>query len=296
MTTDIELQSMFVSEPLANFNGKLMPLSQVKVSVLDRGFLFGDAVYEVIRVYYGKPFLYEEHVERLKKNLEKVSIRVDVEDIRRCITETLATARYDDALVYVQVTRGAAPRTHRFPHPNVVPNVLIYVSKFEDPYAQERKQGAAVIVTNDLRWKRCDIKSVNLLANCLAAEAAHAAGCTEALLVDDTGQIIEGSRSSLFGVKDGCVLTAPLGENILPGITRRLLMKLSADCSIPMTEAAIYQDQLSDIDELFLTSTTMDILPVTKVDRVVIGNGAIGPVVKQLKSAFEEAVRAFVSG
>lgn len=291
---ELDLRDMFKHEPLACFNGELLPLSQVRVSVLDRGFLFGDAIYEVVRVYRRKPFLFEDHFERLRKNLKKLKIQANLERIREWIFKTLHAADEDDAVIYVQVTRGAAPRTHRFPAPEVSPNILIYVARFDDPYARERERGASVIVTKDLRWKRCDIKSVNLLANCLAAEEAHAAGCIEALLVDDEGQLIEGSRSSLFGVRDGSVLTAPLGENILPGITRRLLVKLCTETAIPMTEAAIFQNEVSDIDELFLTSTTMDILPIAQVDGIPIGDGNIGPIVRRLTAAYADTVRAFI--
>ena len=290
---DVEIQGMFETEPLANWNGEQMPLSEVRVSVLDRAFLFGDGIYEVIRVYDGRPFLYSQHLDRLARNLDKLSLSTDIDNIKSRIEQTIAATDFADATVYIQVTRGVAPRTHRYPRPTPEPNVLIYVAKLNDPYREYRQDGAAVIVTPDMRWKRCDIKSLNLLANCMASEAAHAAGCVEALLVDESGKLIEGSRSSLFGVRDGMVLTAPLGAHILPGITRRLLMTLCERASIAIHEEAIFQDEISTFDELFLTGTTMEILPVVKVDETTIGSGRPGPVVRSLVDEYKRYVDEF---
>ncbi|TWT50030.1 D-alanine aminotransferase [Thalassoglobus neptunius] len=288
-----EIAKMFEQEPLACWNGERLPLSEVRVSVLDRGFLFGDAIYEVIRVYSGKPFLFQDHLNRIQRNLEKMSLPADLGSIQRWIEETISASGFVEASVYIHVTRGVAPRTHRFPDPPPTPNVLIYVAAFHDSYSQFRHSGASVVVVPDQRWKRCDIKSVNLLANCFASEMAHQQGCAEALLSDDSGKLSEGSRSSLFGVKDSVVLTAPLGENILPGITRRLIQQLCEECQLEMREETIHQSQLDEIDELFLTATTMEILPVTRVDDQPIGDGQIGPVSRQLVDAYQKHIERF---
>lgn len=288
-----EIRNMFANEPLANWNGETMPLSEVRVSVLDRAFLFGDAIYEVIRIYNGKPFLFQDHVSRLARNIEKMGLAADAESIAARIEETISASEVDSGIVYVQVTRGVAPRSHRYPDPLPKPNELIYVAEFNDPYVELRKTGAAVIIQDDLRWKRCDIKSVNLLANCMAAQAAHEAGCADALFVNSAGELVEGTRTSLFGVRNGMILTAPLGENILPGITRKLLMDLAKESNIELREETLHSERLSEIDELFLTGTTTEILPIVTVDNQPIGSGEVGPVVQRLIDAYKKRIAEF---
>ncbi len=278
--------------PLANWNGVEMPLAEVRVSVLDRAFLFGDAIYEVIRVYHGRPFLFADHIDRLKRNLLKLHIHADGDRLAARALETLAHSGIAEGTIYFQVTRGEAPRSHHFPDPPVSPNELIYVRGVSDPYAEQRQSGGKVILIPDLRWKRCDIKSVNLLANCLGAEEAHAAGCDEALFFGEDGALMEGTHTSFFGVRDGAILTAPLGDNILPGITRKLILRLAAQIGVPVREQALHRDQLADMQELFLTGTTMEVLPIVQADRQPIGTGVPGPVVRQLLSAYRAAVDA----
>src|SRR5262245_59183644 len=171
-----------MSIPLANLNGEMMPLTEAKVPVLDRAFLFGDAIYEVLRVYAGKPWLEAEHFARLARSLDAIRLRgVDVERLRRRSRETLVASKYKEATIYLQVTRGVAPRAHAFPA-NVTPTELIWVAEYIDGYGNERENGGAVHLFPDMRWERCDIKSVNLLANVLAHQAAKEAGCLEAVL------------------------------------------------------------------------------------------------------------------
>ncbi|MBT5017274.1 D-amino acid aminotransferase [Planctomicrobium sp.] len=288
-----EIREMFVKEPLANWNGAIMPLSEVRVSVLDRAFLFGDAIYEVIRIYNGKPFLFQEHVSRLEKSIEKMGLAANGQSIAARIQETISASDVESGIVYVQVTRGVAPRSHRYPDSLPKPNELIYVSEFNDPYLELRETGAAVIIQDDLRWKRCDLKSVNLLANCMAAQAAHEAGCADALFVNTAGELVEGSRTSLFGVRNGTILTAPLGKNILPGITRKLLMDLAEKSGVELREETLHSERLSEIDELFLTGTTTEILPITAVDDQPIGSGEVGPVVQRLLVAYKNRIAEF---
>ncbi|MFG0332530.1 MAG: aminotransferase class IV, partial [Maioricimonas sp. JB049] len=237
--------------PLASWNGTFMPLSEVRVSVLDRAFLFGDAIYEALRVYEGRPFLLDEHMARLRRSLDQIRIEADVERIGRRIFDLLERQPVRDGLIYLQVTRGEAPRTHYFPANPIEPNELIYVSSLEDdPHAPSRKTGVGVITFDDLRWKRCDIKSVNLLGNCMAAQAAREAGCAEAILVAADGTITEGSHTSVFGVRDGAVMTAPLARNILPGITRNLVVQLANRVGIAIREEPLSRDRLPEVDEL----------------------------------------------
>ncbi len=281
-----------MNSPLANWNGDELPLDQVRVPVLDRSFLFGDAVYEVIRVYDGEPFLLQEHWDRLANSLHELRIRTDVDRLKRRMQATLEHSRISDGLIYIHVSRGTAPgRTHKFPVPPPTPNELIWVRGIDhDPAAALRPTGARAITTPDLRWRRCDIKSVNLLGNILAAQAAEDAGCDEAILVDEHGTITEGSHTSVFGVQGGSVLTAPLEANVLPGITRSLVVRLADRVGVPIREESLHRDRLSELDELFLTGTSIDILPVTTVDGHPIGDGNPGPIAKRLRQAYLDFV------
>jgi len=284
-----------VQLPWANWNGVAMPLSDVRVSVLDRGFLFGDGIYEVLRVYDGRPFLLREHMSRLRRSLREIRIDADADRIEQRMHATLRESGVDSGLLYLQVTRGTAPRTHRFPQPPVTPNELIYVDAIPlDPYAAHR-EGARLLTVRDVRWRRCDIKSVNLLANCLAAQTAADAGCLEALLVAEDGTITEGSHTSIFAVQKGRILTSPLGPQILPGITRGLVVRLAARAGIPIVEQSVKHADLPSIDEMFLTGTTSEVLPVTHVDGRAIGSGRPGAVTQQLTATYSEYVREWLA-
>jgi D-alanine transaminase len=281
-----------MKEILANWNGTEMPLGEVRVSVLDRGFLFGDAVYEVLRVYHGCPFLQLEHMDRLRESLAELRISIDADALEKRVLETLSHSGVEDGLIYIQVTRGEAPRMHHFPIPAPRPNELIWVKDLGgDPLAGLRQKGAAAILIEDQRWKRCDIKSTNLLANCLASQEAQEADCEEALLVADDGTITEGSHTSVFGVSQGHLLTAPLDANILPGITRGLVLDLAERAGIPCMEKALTRDNLWEVDELFVTGTTAEVLPIVAVDDRPIGSGRPGPITAKLEAAYREEVR-----
>lgn len=281
---------------LANINGELMPLSEVKVSALDRGFLFGDAVYEVLRAYQGKPWLADEHFHRLGRSLEAIRIPgIDLNRLRRRMVETIAAGRFQDATVYLQITRGAAPRAHPFPT-GVTPLELLWVQEFNDPYKDARQQGASVVLQPDVRWDRCDIKSTNLLANVLAMQAAKEAGGIEAILYLPDGTLTEGTHTSFFGVLHGAVLTRPASKDILPGITRRLILDLTTRAGIPVREQVLRRSDLTEVTELFLTGTTTEVMPIVQVDHVTIGAGGPGPITRRLQEAYQEAVRRMVSG
>lgn len=281
-------------DALANINGETMPLADVKVSALDRGFLFGDAVYEVLRVYRGKPWLMDEHMARLARSLEAIRIRgIDLERMHRRIFDTIAAGPFQEAIVYIQITRGAAPRTHKFP-PQATPLEFLYVQEFQDPYGELRKSGAAVITQPDVRWERCDIKSTNLLGNVLAMQAAAEAGCMEALLVLPDGKLTEGTHTSFFGVLNGALLTAPNSHDILPGITRGLILRLAERARIPVQEHVLMKADLERVSELFLTGTTSEVMPVVKVDSRQIADGKPGPITHRLQDAYDQAVREHV--
>lgn len=283
--------------PLANWNGEFLPLDKVFVPALDRAFLFGDAVYEAMRVYEGRIFLAERHFARLARSLQELRIVADVERIRERTLATLHASQVEHGLIYIQVTRGAAPqRAHAFPSPAVAPNELIYVSRYSqpDPHGSERERGVAVVTFPDLRWARRDVKTVNLLGNCLAAQAAKEAGAYEALLVEPDGRVTEGAHTSVFAVKDGRLRTHSLGPHILPGVTRGFLLELAASAGVPVHEEALHQSELDAIDELFLTGTSTEVLGVTRIDSKPVGSGTIGTITRRLADAFTRRVREWL--
>ncbi len=281
---------------LANLNGRQMPLSEVMIPALDRGFLFGDAVYEVVRLYRGRAYLLDEHWRRLAHSLEAIRIAgVDLDRLRARLRETIAASGVQEGTAYIQITRGAgANRRHPFPA-GATPLEFLFVEEFIDPYEEARRNGAGVVTVPDVRWDRCDIKSTNLLANVLAMQSAKEAGCVEALLYLPDGTITEGSHSSFFGVLDGRVLTAPNSNAILPGITRGLVLRLADRAAIAVREQVLKRDDLPRVSELFLTGTTTEVLPVVRVDGQPVGDGTPGPVTRRLQEAYRETVREFVS-
>jgi D-alanine transaminase len=270
-------------------NGTYLEHDAAVVPVDDRGFLFADGVYEVIRVYRGTPFLMEPHVARMRAGLRALQIDggciaslpeicshlLDVNDL----TGGVAT-------IYVQVTRGAAPRQHAFPA--CTPTVFAAAKRFGGHPAEYFSAGIATITVPDNRWSRCDIKSIALLPNVLANQAAHAAGAFEALFVKD-GVVIEGSHSNLFGVLDGELITYPRSNYILAGITRAFVLDLAHESGIPAREAPIYWEDMPRIEELFLSGTTTDVMPIATVDGQPVGSGAPGPVTRRLMEAFRSA-------
>ena len=282
---------------LANVNGQTMPLEDVRISALDRGFLFGDSVYEVLRVYRSKPWMEREHFDRLARSLASIRITgVDVDRLRRRMHETIAAGGFGECTVYLQVTRGAAyPRKHAFPKA-ATPLELLWVEDYDDrPTAQLRQHGAAVVTHPDMRWHRCDIKSTNLLANVLANQAAAEAGAAEAILYLPDGTLTEAAHSSFFWVAQGNLCTTPHDANILPGITRIVVLRLTERAAVRVHECYLKRDGLAGIDELFLTGTTSEVLPVTRIDGKPIGNGTVGPVTRRLQQAHAEVLREFLA-
>ncbi len=280
---------------LCILDGVRMPLADARVSVLDRAFVFGDAIYEVLRLYAGKPWLEDEHFARLERSLREVRIGgVDMPKLRRQMYELIAAGPYREGIVYIQVTRGVAPRAHAFPA-GVKPTELMWVQETGDPYAEKRDKGVAVVLQPDLRWKRCDVKSVNLLANVLANQAAKEAGGAEAILYTPDGTLTEATHSSFFGVKGGVVRTTPLSNAILPGMTRGFLTRLIEGVGLTLEQRSLHRDELPDCSELFLSGTSLEVCPITRVDEMAVGDGKPGPVVRRLQEAFRAAVRELVN-
>jgi D-alanine transaminase len=280
--------------PLANLNGKIMPLDEVTISPLDRGFLFGDAVYEVLRVYQSKPWLEDEHFDRFERSLGEIRISgVNMPRFRQRMHDTIKAGGFTEAMVYLQVTRGAAPRKHAFPK-DIVPLELLWVQEYLDTYRPMCESGCSVITFPDLRWHRADIKSTNLLGNVLANQASSEAECAEAILYLPDGTLTEASHSTFIAVKNGQLHTTPLKANVLPSITRNYTLKLAKQAGIEVVERNLHRKELDEVDELFLVGTTCEVLPIVKVDGKAVRSGQPGPVTRRLQAIYTENVNAFL--
>ncbi len=268
------------------WNGSFIPKSDAHVSPDDRGFLFGDGVYEVVRSYRGKWFRRTEHLDRMARGMRAIRIEGPAVDLLAEICDTLLDRNGftgGDAVVYLQVTRGAAPRTHYFPDPPVPATVYGTIGPLRpkgDPAV-----GVAVITVPDLRWTRCDIKTVGLLANCLANQQARDAGATDAVFVRD-GIALEGTATSFFGLLGGVVRTAPTSNYILPSITRQVVLELCASLDIPVELVPIRTEELEHADEMFLAGTTMEIMPIVRLDGRPVSDGEPGAVTRKLQEEF----------
>jgi D-alanine transaminase len=277
---------------LANYNGKEMFLDEVSISPLDRGFLFGDAVYDVIRVYQKKPFLFDEHIERLSTNLDMLKIRCNIETFIQSLNTTLTNSPVQDGMVYVQITRGTAPRVHCFPDASIKPNVLIWVQSVNTEKLDKLwKTGCHVITYPESRWSHPHIKTVNLLGNCMAKQEAVEKGCYEAIFYNKDNMIMEASSSNVFGIKDGELLTAPTKQKILPGITRQCMFRLAKEMGLVIKEQYFTRDDFYAFDEVFITGTNTEVMPVVKIDDTKIGSGEPGKITKNLQDLFYNKTR-----
>lgn len=271
------------------FNGQWMLPEEARISAFDRGFLFGDGVYEVIPAFRRHLFGAEAHLDRLAQSLDQIDIPDPLTraEWMAVLKRLVSDCPSQDVSIYIQVTRGAPPkRDHAYPNPPVSPTVLASASVITPLSAEIRERGAKAITVPDLRWGRCDIKSVNLLPNIMARQQAANAGAIEAIMVRE-GIALEGAASNLFAVIDGELLTAPLGPHILGGITRnRLVEMVKEQKQVPLLELPIPIDRLFDATEVFTTSSTRDLVPITRINEHVVGSGKIGPVWTELTKAF----------
>lgn len=267
-------------------NGRFLPLEDAAVSVEDRGFQFGDGVYEVIRTYHGRPFQLEAHLLRLERSARAIDLPVPwgIPQWVTYVQDGIARGGYPESKVYLQLTRGVAPRDHAFPD-SVNPTAVMTVREMKPMDPVKLASGVAVMTMDDWRWGRCDIKSVNLLPNVLARQKAKQAGAFEALFIRH-GRVTEGAVSNVMVVREGRVVTAPEGEWILSGVTRTLVLELARKEGLPVEERFVTRDELLCADEVFLTSTTIEVLPVIRVDGKLVRNGKPGPVTLTLQAAF----------
>jgi D-alanine transaminase len=275
---------------LCYLNGKLVDKAGAVVGVEDRGFLFGDGVYEVWRVVNGRLFEMERHLERLVSGLRE--LRIDAPDVIRAdvlggVAEQLLASGgllEGEATVYLEITRGAAPRAHAFPSAGTSPTVFMMANRFVPPN-ELRGRGAAAITIEDIRWLRCDIKTIQLLPNVLAKQAAAERGAMEAIMVRD-GIVTEGSHANVLGVLDGVIRTHPTTNLILPGVTRAVVLDIARRLDIPVSEMALHVRDLPRLDELFIVGTTGDVMPIVRLNDTPVGGGRPGPIARQLYSEF----------
>jgi len=279
-----------VPGPLAYLNGEFVPRSSATLSVDDRGFVFGDGVYEVWRVIAGQPFELDAHLARLQFGLGELRIAppdIVERDVFASVAKRLLGAsslETGEATIYLEITRGAAPRTHQFPVVATRPTVYAVANRFEPPEAL-RARGARAITTADIRWLRCDIKTIQLLPNVMAKQAAAERGAMEAFMIRD-GVVTEGSHANVLGVLDGEIRTHPLSNLILPGITRAVVLEIAQSLSIPVREEAFTERDIARLEECFLAGTTADVMPIVRVNDQPIGSGAPGPITMRLFKEF----------
>jgi D-alanine transaminase len=269
------------------FNGRWTTTDERVLGVEDRGFQFGDAVYEVFKFLRRRPVFMLDHFRRLERGLQEIEIRNPWNEtgFARTVEELLQKTTFDDGIVYIQVSRGESERAHFYPD-NMSPTVLMYSRRFRFPDAAKKEKGIRLISAPDLRWKQCHVKSVNLLANAIGKKKAQRAGADEALLVDD-GEVREGASSSFFVVKGGRVITHPLDEHILPGVVRDRVIGLAIGAKIRVDERPLREAELFQLDEAFITSTTMSVMPVSEIDGRAIGNSRRGEITSRLQQLFD---------
>jgi D-alanine transaminase len=272
-------------------NGKFMPIEQATVPVLDRGFIFGDGVYELVPVYSRVPFRIDEHLSRLERSLQEVRIRnpYSRERWRDIITQLIAQQPYEDQGVYFQVTRGVAKRDHAFPK-GVEPTVFIMSNPLVNPPTELVEAGARAVTAPDFRWLRCDIKSISLIGNCLLRQLSADVGAVETILLRD-GKLTEASASNVFVVKGG-VIRGPAKSNlILPGITYDVVLELAREADMPLDIGEVTESELRAADEIWVTSSSKEVLAIVDLDGKPVGEGRPGPAFRRMYQLYQDFKR-----
>jgi len=285
----------FNPDAIAYLNGRYVRLGDAQISVLDRGFIFGDGIYDVVPAYAGRPFRMAEHLARLERSMAAVGLnnpmnRAGWEDIIHSLIERSGLG---DCMVYMQVTRGVARRDHGFPA-GIEPTVFCMVSPFTRPGPQQRETGLSAIGIPDLRWLRCDIKAISLLGNVLAHQSAIEARVDDVIQFRD-GRLTEASAANIWVVRDGVLLAPERDQCILEGIRYGLMEELARECAVPFQARAISADEVATADEIMLTSATKEVLPVTRYNHQPVGDGRPGPVYARLRTAYDAVIAALVS-
>lgn len=259
-----------------------------RIDIEDRAYQFGDGIYEVIGVYEGKPLLMDEHLKRLERSAREVQLKLptSTDELKSKLLELVEKNKLHEGIIYMQVSRGAAPRWHQFPAADVVPVTIAYTRE-EERMADVEDQGGTAVLTEDIRWLRCDIKTLNLLPNVMAKQKAIENNAVEAILHrGDT--VTEASSSNVFIVKNGELYTHPANNYILNGITRQKVIEIAEDVNLRVNEEVYTVNDLLDADEVFVTATKSDIIPILKVDDFTIGKGTPGTITKQILQEFRK--------
>ncbi len=269
-------------------NGQFMPLEDARIPVLDRGFIFGDGVYEVIPAYSRHPFRLQEHLRRLQASLESIRLPNphSAAEWSRLIHRLIELNEAGDQSVYLHVTRGVAKRDHAFPV-GVAPTVFMMSNPLSTPPRQQVEKGVGVVTAADNRWLRCDIKAISLLPNVLLRQLAIDTDCVEAVLIRD-GLLTEGAASNIFVVRSGILLTPPKSNLMLPGVTYDVVLELAQADSIRCEVRAVKESELREADEAWLTSSTKEVLAITRLDGKPVGDGKPGPMFRRMYSLYQD--------
>jgi D-alanine transaminase len=282
---------------IAYVDGEFVELEEATVSIEDRGFQFGDSIYEIVKLYNGKLFKIDKHLERLFNSAQQIRLDLDYDlaDLRKIAQQVLAknetSERRQEGGLYIQITRGVEPRSHGFSH-DLEPTVVMYLLPAKKMKAEIREQGVTAITMPEERWQHCNIKTTNLLPNILTSQRAKDQGADEGIFVTEEGVVTEGTSSSVFIVKDNQVLTHPEDGEILPGITRELVLELAPEQFV-VKEETFSLKELYQADELFITSTPKEVLGVIEVDSEKIGSGKVGPVTKEIHKLYQNYIEDF---
>jgi D-alanine transaminase len=276
----------------AILNGEIIERVNAFVDVEDRGYQFGDGVYEVIRVYNGRMFTAKEHLRRFVRSAESICITIPypTEQLMSLLEKLIQKNSLQQGIIYLQISRGITPRNHAFPVGDVAPTLVAYTKEVDRP-VEKLKSGVKTILVEDIRWLRCDIKSLNLLANVLAKQKAAEANCFEAIQYRGR-DITEGSSSNIFIVKDGVVITHPSTNLILKGITKDKILRLCTANAIAVVERTFTLEELMQADEAFLSSTTGEVMPIIEIEKKIVKDGVPGPVTRRLQAFFEEEIKS----
>jgi len=272
-------------------NGEYIPREEAKVDIEDRGYQFGDGIYEVIRVYNSKMFTAKEHLERLLSSSAKINIFISysLEELTALLDQLIQKNNLDTGYIYMQFTRGTSSRNHAFPKGQITPTFIAYTKDFARP-VEQMSNGVQAITVEDIRWSRCDIKSLNLLGNVLAKQKAVEADCYESIQYRDL-DVTEGSSSNIWIVNNGKIQTHEANQYILNGITRQKVIEVVKENNMELIEKAFSIEELIDADEVFLTSTTSEVTPITAINNVPVKEGKVGEVTKKLQVLFQEAIK-----
>jgi len=294
VTALLELTSRSERRPMEELlflDGKYMPLSEGRVSVEDRGFQFADGIYEVIRVYGGRPFQLHPHLKRLERSAEGIGLKLPYpsSELESICYQLIEGSGLKEGIIYIQLTRGAALRSHAYQE-GMLPTTVIYVRGVEPLPEEYFREGVKLVTVTDIRWRRCDIKSISLLPNILAKQEAKRKGAFEALLVSPEGIVREGSSTNCFCAAGGLLFTHPLGPNILPGVTRAVVIDIACELGIEVREEPVHIDKLLCADEVFITGTNSEVMPCVSIDDKIVGDGRVGALVGKLHQRYRRRV------